>query len=236
MATLREWERIIPLEDRKIYEKAGFGKKQSFGIKPAILVIDVVESFTGSKPKSVLEAIDEYETSCGEIAWKVLPKIKELISLGRAAKIPIVYTKGNAYERTFCDGSTKEQEGNIEFIKKIHSTPIAKMIRPGSGDFIIQKTRASAFIGTVLDLYLKKLKVDSIITCGTSTSGCVRATTVDGFSYGYKAFVVEDCCFDRSNFFHLVSLFDMNAKYATVVTLEEVDAYLRKLAKQKAII
>jgi maleamate amidohydrolase len=69
--------------------------------------------------------------------------------------------------------------------------------------------------------------VDSLIVMGTTTSGCVRATAVDGHSHGYPVFVVSDACFDRSPFFHDVSLYDLNAKYATVVTVAEVVDHLR---------
>jgi nicotinamidase-related amidase len=226
---MKAWEKIVPDEDRVIYDNAGFGKRQSFGKRPALMVIDVVESFTGSKPQSVLEAQSEYALSCGESSWEALPKIKSLISLSRNADIPIVYTKANAYERSFCGGSTKLEVDDIQFIRTSHTTPIAKMVEPEDKDFVLEKTKASAFFDTVLDSYLKRLKIDTLLVCGTSTSGCVRATVVDGFSYGYKVFVVEDCCFDRSGFYHLASLYDLNAKYATVVALAEAEDYIKTL-------
>jgi nicotinamidase-related amidase len=74
--------------------------------------------------------------------------------------------------------------------------------------------------------------VDCILITGTTTSGCVRATTVDAFSYGYSVFLVEECIFDRSEFSHLVTLFEMNAKYANVITLEEAMKYLKSLEKR----
>jgi hypothetical protein len=70
--------------------------------------------------------------------------------------------------------------------------------------------------------------VDSLIVCGTSTSGCVRATVTDAQSYGYTVFVVEECRFDRSELLRLVNLFDMNAKYADVITLDEIRAMLQE--------
>jgi nicotinamidase-related amidase len=69
-------------------------------------------------------------------------------------------------------------------------------------------------------------QIDSVVMCGVSTSGCVRASVVDSFSNGFNTFVVDDCCFDRSNFAHCANLFDMNAKYATVVSSEELSAML----------
>ncbi len=95
---------------------------------------------------------------------------------------------------------------------------------------MIVKAKPSAFFGTPLPIYLRTLGVDTLLVCGTSTSGCVRATVVDGFSHGYHVFVVEDGCFDRSEFSHRVNLFEMNAKYADVITLDEALGYLSRVS------
>ena len=91
---MREWEKIIPEIDRLIYSKAQYGKKQTFGSKPALLIIDVVNSFTGTKPQKTMEAIDEFRSSCGEQGWGALPHIKTLIESCRDASIPVIYTTG----------------------------------------------------------------------------------------------------------------------------------------------
>jgi maleamate amidohydrolase len=87
---------------------------------------------------------------------------------------------------------------------------------------VLAKTNASAFFQTSLQAYLVKERVDTVIVCGVSTSGCVRASAVDAHSHGYTTFVIDDCCFDRSYFSHCTNLFDLNAKYATVLSLEEL--------------
>jgi hypothetical protein len=99
---MRQWEKVVPSLDREIFQKAGFNKPESFRGKPAILLVDIVESFTGTRLQPVIEAIDEHPVSCGESAWIALPKIKELISVGRKANVPIIYTKGDAYQTQFC--------------------------------------------------------------------------------------------------------------------------------------
>jgi maleamate amidohydrolase len=78
-----------------------------------------------------------------------------------------------------------------------------------------------------MDFYLRKEGIDTVVICGVSTSGCVRASTVDAFSHGYTTFVIDDCCFDRSHFAHCANLFDMNAKYATVLSLGEIAGSLK---------
>ncbi|MBW1775550.1 MAG: isochorismatase family protein, partial [Deltaproteobacteria bacterium] len=70
------------------------------------------------------------------------------------------------------------------------------------------------------------MKADCLVVVGTSTSGCVRATVVDGLSYKYNVFVVEECTFDRFELSHLVSLWDMNAKYADVIGIGEAMDFL----------
>src|SRR4029077_11309225 len=102
--------------------------------------------------------------------------------------------------------------------------------KPQPGDVVITKQRASAFFGTPLTAHLTQQEVRTLIVCGESTSGCVRSTVIDAYSYGFKPVVVEDCCFDRNLVSHKVNLFDMHHKYADVFGLEDVEAHLRRLA------
>src|SRR6266852_2529428 len=85
--------------------------------------------------------------------------------------------------------------------------------KPRPEDVVITKVRASAFFGTPLAAHLTQLGVQSVIVCGESTSGCVRASAVDAYSHGFHVTLVEECCFDRSPLSHKVNLFDMHHKY-----------------------
>ena len=89
-------------------------------------------------------------------------------------------------------------------------------------DSLIEKDRASVFFNTSFHVDLQKAKIDSLIIVGESTSGCVRASAVDAFSHGYHVVVVADCCFDRSQVSHKVSLFDLHSKYADVFFVDDV--------------
>src|SRR5438034_11066987 len=82
---MREWEQFIPEEERKIYEKAGYKNKDTFGRNPALLIIDVITGFTGTKAMDIMDAIDEFPTSCGKVAWDALPKIQALLHACRDA-------------------------------------------------------------------------------------------------------------------------------------------------------
>ena len=107
-------------------------------------------------------------------------------------------------------------------------------ITPRAGEWVLGKTRASAFFQTPLTSYLVQQHVDTLVFCGVSTSGCVRASVVDGFSHGFQTFVVDECCFDRSPFAHAANLFDMEAKYASVVSLGELAKLMPAAAATKA--
>jgi nicotinamidase-related amidase len=99
-------------------------------------------------------------------------------------------------------------------------------VAPLPGEAVLRKSSPSAFWGTPLVGHLHYLGVDTIITCGESTSGCVRASVVDGCTYRYRMIVVEECVFDRHEAAHAMNLFDMHQKYADVVSLDDVMEYL----------
>jgi nicotinamidase-related amidase len=96
----------------------------------------------------------------------------------------------------------------------------------GTGEAVLRKSSPSAFWGTPLAGHLNYLGVDTLITAGESTSGCVRASVVDGCTYRYRMIVVEEGVFDRHEAAHAINLFDMHQKYADVVPLSEVLEYL----------
>ena len=130
----------------------------------------------------------------------------------------------DAYDTGWTGKATKN-------VKRDRATPAGyndfpEMIKPREQDWVLAKTKASAFFQTPLSAYLIREGVDTLVFCGVSTSGCVRATVVDGFSHGFRSFVVDECCFDRSEFAHAANLFDMNAKYAAVVSVDEVETMM----------
>lgn len=224
---MKEWQTYLPEEDRKIYEKGGFQKGQSFGNKPALLIIDVLPSFTGTKPMSILEAIDEYNTSCGMAAWESMPKIKELLDSARKAIINVTFVKPDPLNKHFVGGTIKGTFTKDEIVR-IFDMPIHPMVEPLANEYICKKTKASAFFETSLATYLHRERVDSLLVTGCTTSGCVRASAIDGWNHGFSVFVVEECVFDRSRHSHLTSLYELNAKYASVITLGEAKEFLDK--------
>ncbi len=223
---MKEWEKIIPSFDRMIYERSGYGGRQGFGRKPALLIIDMILGFTGTRPMETMEAIKEFRSSCGKVAWQAIPHIRKLLRACRAQNVPVVYsTSDRDFKAVFGNATKRARESST--MSEL-SMEFPQMIKPRRGEFIVRKARASAFFGTHLITYLLRKGVDSILVAGCTTSGCVRATVMDGYSYGLSVFVVESCVLDRSPFSHLVNLYEMNSKYATVVSLEEALSYVQR--------
>ncbi len=227
---MRDWETQLTEADRALNERRIYGARQQFRQRPALLVIDVVRSFVGSRRMPILEAIEEYPTSCGERGWDALPAIRALLDAGRRAGVPIVYTRGADFLRPFAASTTKRENPEAQYTDD-HAQDFPELTAPQDGDLIIDKAKASAFFGTPLETCLRHMGVDSLIVAGTTTSGCVRASVVDAHSHGFTCFVVEECVFDRFESAHRANLFDMNAKYATVITLPEAIDYLDELVK-----
>ena len=227
------WDDLLSERDKAVFAAAGYGKKGGFGSRPAVLVIDVNYNFTGEKPEPILESIKKWRNSCGEEGWRGVQAISELLEVARAKDLPIVYS--TATERRpdmFDDGrwaSKNARVGEQKGAPGFDGNDIVADIAPRPRDIILRKEKPSIFFGTGLTGYLIDLGVDSLIVTGTTTSGCVRATVVDAFSYNYKISVVEECCFDRGEVSHKINLFDMNAKYADVVSLTEAKAFIAGL-------
>ena len=224
---MARWQDIMPERDRVVYERAGFSTRQPFGKNPALLIIDVTTGFVGTKPVDVLQSVEEFRTSCGDFGWSALPNIKKLLDACRERQMPIVYTRGHAVTKRFIGSPVKGVGLPKDPETDRAGQAIPELIAPREDEWLLEKPRASAFFATPLAAYLHQKGVDSVLVSGCVTSGCVRASVVDGYSHGFNVFVVEECVFDRAELSHLVSLYEMNAKYADVITLDEALGYVQ---------
>lgn len=227
----RDWMKLIPEADLRTYRQGGFLGDLKLGARTALIVVDVTYGFTGSEGLTLEEAIREFPTACGPASWEAMPKIRRLIDMFRARGLPIIFTRNNP-DTTRYSGTTTKSQRDGRPPAKFNEFPA--LIAPHDGEWVLPKPKASAFFHTALTAYLVREKVDGLVFCGVSTSGCVRASVVDGFSHGYATVVVDDCCFDRSFFAHAANLFDLQAKYAAVVSLEEVEVILGPVRKASA--
>jgi nicotinamidase-related amidase len=219
----REWWTSVPEDERRIYEAAGYSGSSRIEGKAALVVIDAVLSFTGTRPLPVLQAIaEEYVTSCGEHAWQSLPYIERLLGAFRSARLPVVYTRLDQSGQKAMRETTKRPTDD----RVSRGNDFLDRIRPREEEWICEKARASAFYGTILDSYLRLQKVETIVFCGGSTSGCVRASVVDAFSAGFRPVVAEEATFDRAQAPHRANLFDIHAKYGQVMLTDDIVSQL----------
>jgi len=198
--------------------KGVFDGRVGFGKRPAVLVVDFINAYTTEG--SPLFAPD--------VVTAVVETVS-LLELARLKKIPVLYTKV-LYNKNFLDGGIFIQK--VPVLKTmLEGEPLAEIVPelpPAELDTIIVKQYASAFFGTPLAATLTSIGVDTLILTGCSTSGCIRASAVDGMQYGFRVIVPRECVADRHAGPHEANLFDINSKYGDVMGKSEVMEYLNK--------
>lgn len=228
--THRPWDSLVGPQDQATYAAAGFGGTAGLGARPALLVIDMQYRTLGTVRRPIQEAMQEFATSCGESAWAAAGHVREVIDVFRRKRWPVLYPhvapkNGNELGRLAAKTPSMWKVGDkgYEFFESIAPEPT---------DILVAKKHPSAFFGTTLVSHLVDLGVDTLVVVGCTTSGCVRASVVDGFSYNYRIVVPEDCVYDRSDVVHRVNLFDMAQKYADVMSSTELIARLDTLPER----
>ena len=193
-----------------------FDGRVGYGRKPAVVVIDFLNAYT--TPGSPLFA---------EGVVDAVRETVDLLDMARSKGVPIAYTRV-IYSPNGLDGGVFVKKVPV-LRKMVEGEPLADIVPelpPGPDDVIINKQYASAFFGTPLAAMLTSLGVDTVILTGCSTSGCLRASAVDGMQYGFRVIVPEECVGDRHSGPHEANLFDINSKYGDVVSKAEVLEYL----------
>jgi maleamate amidohydrolase len=228
------WKDVVDAETIEIYQ--AYRRKTYVGDNPAVLAIDLYNKAYQGGPRPVREVDREFSGSCGENAWKALPPTQKLFAAARRAGVPVIYTTrhvdtGDVHSTNRTPTlPSPAKDGSRDDIYDIKAE-----LAPQPGELVIFKERASGFFGTPLIAHLQQTRINSLIICGESTSGCVRASTVDAYSYGFHNVLVEECTYDRSMLSHKVNLFDLHHKYADVMHIEEVLAHLDGLAVQRKV-
>jgi nicotinamidase-related amidase len=215
------WDQFLTERDRAVYRTAGYGSSRPFGSRPAVVVVDVNYDFVGHEPAPILESAAIWRNSCGEEGWTGVEAIATLLAAAREKSLPIFYStsmekRPDALGRGLWRSSRNGEQGGVPGVV---GSDIVAEIAPQERDVVLRKSKPSAFFGTGLISYLTELGVDTLFVTGTTTSGCVRATVIDAFSYNINCKIVEEGTFDRGQASHAINLFDMNAKYADVVSL-----------------
>jgi nicotinamidase-related amidase len=207
---------------RELYERQGWGTDRiGFGSRPALVIVDMQNDFVDP----------ESPATCAPIAVERLPDIRRLLDASRAVGIPVFFTQGLVDPSLVDVGLWKgwaHRTGRSQ-VEGTRGAQIVDELAPLPGEHVVHKRRPSGFFGTDLDVFLRGARIDTLLLAGSSMSGCVRATVVDAFSRDYRVMIVRECVIDRTVEVLERNLFDMDAKYADGVSLEEVFAYLASL-------
>ena len=222
---MRIFDDILTKVEREVIRRGGYGKTRGFGEHPALMIIDPQYNYTGAD-RPILEQIREWPSGVGESSWRAIERIKRIVSVSRRRSIPIIYTRQIQDSIRFDGFAAKTDREQSQYLEGARGTKIVDELAPKKGDLVINKSYSSAFYGTPLLSFLIKLRADTLIVTGGTSSGCIRATCVDAVSRNFNVAVVEDCVFDRISVSHKVALLDLWMKYCDVITSEEAIRYL----------
>lgn len=211
------WKGLVSEETLKVYE--AYRRETVVKGNVTLLAVDLFGSVFPSGPIPVIDAIKENPRSCGIHAWEAQSVIDRLLTVARAAKRPVIYSTDAVGDRQ----ATNRNIGPAGTGPDPADFAIAAQFTPEPGEVIIRKERASVFFGTTLLQELRDRSTETLVLCGETTSGCVRATAVDAYSHGFHVVIIEDAVFDRSLLNHQISLFDLHHKYADVMKLSEFE-------------
>jgi maleamate amidohydrolase len=218
------WDRFLTDRDRQIAAQAGYGARMGLGTRVAVLLIDATYLFCGDPTLTEEESLARYRNSCGRAAWDAVDAMARDADAARGRGLPVIYTRPvpprpDALNRgRWLDKNRR----NREDIKPApRAFDIVDPIAPRPTDVVLDKEKPSAFFGTPLAAYLTDWGVDSLLVGGGVTSGCVRSTVLDAFSFNYRVGVVREATFDRIEASHWINLFDLDQKYADVIGIDE---------------
>lgn len=200
------------------YRRA-YGKKVGFGAKPALILVDFVEGY--------------FNPDC-DLYSGVEDALASALRVRQAARdvgIPVILTNVVYHPQAIDGGRFFEKAKPLRYFLK--GNPMGawpKGLEPYDDELVISKQYPSAFFGTSLASTLTSMGVDNVLLTGLTTSGCIRASCIDSMSHGFRTCVIEDACGDRHDDPHKANLFDMEAKYADVVSEAEAITFLNSLA------
>ena len=204
---------------REFLERRGFGRSIQPGVRPAVIVIDLSKGFT------------DPESDVGADFDLVVANTRRILDAARRMAVPIFFFR-LAYRHDLSDAGIihAKQPAVACLTEGSEAVEIDERLAPRPEEPIITKKAASPFFGTNLGASLITLGIDTLILTGCSTSGCVRAAAVDGYSYGYRLLVPADCVGDRTIEAHQANLFDIQVKMGEVVDVDYVLRYLDSLS------
>ena len=210
-------------EDEEFFRQRGFGIRIGFGERPALIVIDMLKGFTD--PAMPLGAALDKEIEAQQ----------PLLEVAHARGIPVIFSTVIYEEADARDAGIwgLKMKGAPTLAAGSEAVKVDPRLNMQPDDILLVKKYASCFFGTDLVPRLNSRRIDTLIITGCTTSGCVRATAVDAVQNGFRPMVVREAVGDRSAAAHAQSLFDLNAKYADVVSLDETLQYMKTVGHNR---
>lgn len=210
-------------DDEAFFAARGFGIKIGFGERPALLVIDMLKGFTD--PSMPLGANLDSQIAAQQ----------PLLKVAHERGIPVIFSTVIYSDADLKDAGLWgiKMKGSLTLKAGTPAVEIDPRLDMQKSDSLLVKKYASCFFGTDLVSRLMNHRADTLIVVGCTTSGCVRATAVDAVQHGFRPMVVREAVGDRSQAAHDQSLFDLNAKYADVVGLDETLQYMRTVGHNR---
>ena len=209
-------------ETREIYERARLGQSVTLGTRPAVLVVDFSRGFT------------DPECTLGSDLTREVEATSRVLAVARGREIPVIFTT-IGFEPNLKDASLwlEKLPALEELIVGSKWVEIDPRLERREDETVVLKKGPSAFFGTNLPSILVSQGVDTVVLCGATTSGCIRASAIDLLQYGYPTLVPRECVGDRAQEPHEANLVDIHAKYADVVSAEEALSYLESVAREE---
>ncbi len=203
---------------REVYAKAGLGQSVTLGSRPAVLVVDFSCGFT------------DPESALGSDCTEAVEQTKRVLDVARAKGLPVIFTT-IGFEPSLKDGGLWIEKAPSLADLQVGGrwVEIDPRLERREDETVVLKKGASGFFGTNLASILVSQGVDSVVLCGATTSGCIRATAIDLLQYGWPTIVPRECVADRAQAPHEANLFDIQAKYADVIPVEEAIEYLESV-------
>lgn len=223
----REGRMLSNIEQMEcFFKERGFGRTIGFGERPAVIVIDLIGAFTNQ------------DLPLGADLDGVIKETQRILDTARTADVPIFFSTVAYEEKDFRDAGiwAMKQTGVMTLRAGTPEVEVDARLGKRPEEPVIVKKYASLFFGTDFITRLQTLQTDTLILTGCTTSGCVRATAVDGLQYGFRVMVVKEAVGDRAPLPHEQSLFDLHAKYADVVSVDDTISYLEQKRKSQDMI
>lgn len=207
------------------FAAASYGEREiGYGERPAVLVVDFQKGFCDPR----------FQMGRSPRIHKARDRTVDLIKAARRCNVPVVACTAGWHSEQDMQRWKVSALYNGDFFEGGEAADIDPAIAEAGYDFLFRKCAPSIFFQTPIIPFLTKHRIDTAIVTGCVTSGCIRASVIDSFSYGYRTIAVDDCCGDPTEEAHEANMRDMNRRYADIKTSAEVTSYFEDVRRRNS--